>query len=104
MSPANGPFYVGVDVGTGSARACIIDSTGEILAVAAKDIQRWNPKPDFYVRLFVFCAYQSLPIGFDFANMPFSFFAESILRRHLGRVLLLGQKGSRRLWRAKVSS
>ncbi|KAJ8099746.1 hypothetical protein POJ06DRAFT_254385 [Lipomyces tetrasporus] len=46
--PANGPFYIGIDVGTGSARACIIDSKGEIRAVASKNIQRWEPKPDYY--------------------------------------------------------
>jgi ribulose kinase len=49
--PANGPFYIGIDVGTGSARACIIDSNGEILAVASKAIQRWEPMPDYYVCL-----------------------------------------------------
>ncbi|KAK9464057.1 uncharacterized protein V1516DRAFT_669439 [Lipomyces oligophaga] len=44
----NGPYYVGIDVGTGSARACIIDNSGEILAMASKAIQQWNPRPNFY--------------------------------------------------------
>ncbi|KAK9477114.1 hypothetical protein V1514DRAFT_334900 [Lipomyces japonicus] len=44
----SGPFYIGIDVGTGSARACLIDAHGEILALAAKDILKWEPKPDYF--------------------------------------------------------
>jgi ribulose kinase len=43
-------FYVGIDVGTGSARACIIDSKGDIVGLASQDIKTWNPQPDHYVR------------------------------------------------------
>lgn len=35
--------YIGIDVGTGSARACIIDSTGDIKALAAQNIKLWQP-------------------------------------------------------------
>lgn len=37
-------YYIGVDVGTGSARACVTTETGEIIAQAALEIQRWEPK------------------------------------------------------------
>lgn len=41
-------YYIGVDVGTGSARACVIDHKGEILALASKPIQKWSPKQDHF--------------------------------------------------------
>lgn len=42
--------YIGLDVGTGSARACLIDEKGDILSVATKDIKTWHEKADYYVR------------------------------------------------------
>ncbi|KAK4214439.1 FGGY family of carbohydrate kinase [Rhypophila decipiens] len=41
MSSQN--HYIGIDVGTGSARACIIDSTGEIKGLASHNIKLWQP-------------------------------------------------------------
>jgi ribulose kinase len=41
--------YIGLDVGTGSARACLIDEKGDILGVAVKEIKTWHEKADYYV-------------------------------------------------------
>lgn len=40
-------YYIGVDVGTGSARACLIDSMGNIMSLAEKPIQREELKPTY---------------------------------------------------------
>lgn len=40
-------YVIGVDVGTGSARAGIFDAGGKMLASAVEPIQMWRPKPDY---------------------------------------------------------
>jgi ribulose kinase len=43
-----GTYFVGVDVGTGSARASLVNLQGRVLEVHVKKIQTWNPLPDHY--------------------------------------------------------
>ncbi|EEP77742.1 hypothetical protein UREG_02591 [Uncinocarpus reesii 1704] len=40
--------YIGVDVGTGSARACIIDDKGNIVGLASENIGLWQPQQGYY--------------------------------------------------------
>jgi len=40
-------YVIGVDVGTGSARAGIFDRNGTMLASAVEPIELWKPKPDY---------------------------------------------------------
>ena len=39
--------YLGIDVGSGSARAGIFDAQGRMLGSATQDIKTWRPEPDF---------------------------------------------------------
>jgi FGGY-family pentulose kinase len=41
-------YFIGVDVGTGSARAGIFHQTGKMLAMAKRDIRMWTPRKDYY--------------------------------------------------------
>lgn len=40
--------YIGIDVGTGSARACIINDKGDIVGLASKNIGLWQPETGYY--------------------------------------------------------
>ena len=42
--------YIGIDVGTGSARACIINEKGDIVGLASENIGLWQPQTGYYVR------------------------------------------------------
>ena len=41
--------YIGIDVGTGSARACIINGKGDIVGLASENIGLWQPEQGYYV-------------------------------------------------------
>ncbi|KKA22072.1 D-ribulokinase [Rasamsonia emersonii CBS 393.64] len=41
-------YYIGIDVGTGSARACIIDNKGDIVGLASENIGLWQPQQGYY--------------------------------------------------------
>ncbi|KAL4758435.1 FGGY-family carbohydrate kinase [Aspergillus foveolatus] len=40
--------FIGIDVGTGSARACIIDAKGDIVGLASENIGLWQPQIGYY--------------------------------------------------------
>lgn len=40
-------LFLGIDVGTGSARAGLFNAAGRMLDSAAHPIKLWNPAPDF---------------------------------------------------------
>ncbi len=51
QSAPGGNHYIGVDVGTGSARACIMNDQGVIVGLAAQNIGLWQPQTGYYVNL-----------------------------------------------------
>lgn len=41
--------YIGIDVGTGSARACIMNGDGDIVGLHSENIGLWQPQTGYYV-------------------------------------------------------
>ncbi|XP_053248242.1 FGGY carbohydrate kinase domain-containing protein isoform X7 [Podarcis raffonei] len=41
-------YYIGIDVGTASVRAALVDQFGTLVAYAEQPIQIWAPQPDHY--------------------------------------------------------
>lgn len=48
MSDVREKYFVGVDVGTGSARAALLSTGGKVLRLHVRPTQTWNPLPDHY--------------------------------------------------------
>ncbi|XP_058030674.1 FGGY carbohydrate kinase domain-containing protein isoform X2 [Ahaetulla prasina] len=46
LGPVN--YYVGIDVGTSSVRAALVDQFGTVVVYADHPIQIWAPQPDYY--------------------------------------------------------
>lgn len=42
------PYFIGVDVGSGSVRAALVDQEGHVIKSSLKEIQIWKPKTNFY--------------------------------------------------------
>jgi FGGY-family pentulose kinase len=40
--------YIGIDVGTGSARACIMTDTGDVVSIASENIALYQPQTGYY--------------------------------------------------------
>lgn len=41
-------YFIGVDVGTSSARAALVSSDGKVLKQAVQNIRIWNPEPEHF--------------------------------------------------------
>lgn len=41
-------YFIGVDVGSGSVRAALVDEKGHVRSTSVKESLLWKPKVDFY--------------------------------------------------------
>jgi len=48
MAGVDGPYFIGIDVGTSSVRAALVTSSGQIVCSASSAITIWEPEPNFY--------------------------------------------------------
>ncbi|XP_026757944.2 FGGY carbohydrate kinase domain-containing protein [Galleria mellonella] len=44
----NEVYFIGVDVGSGSVRAALVNDKGHVLKTSVKELQTWKPKVDYY--------------------------------------------------------
>ncbi|MGH0127164.1 UNVERIFIED_CONTAM: hypothetical protein FKN15_071573 [Acipenser sinensis] len=48
--PTSPQYYVGIDVGTASVRAALVDQDSSVVLTAKEPIEIWEPHPDHYVQ------------------------------------------------------
>jgi len=48
MSATEGPYFIGVDVGTSSVRAALVTAGGQLVCSASSAITIWELGQDFY--------------------------------------------------------
>jgi len=48
MAGIDGPYFIGVDVGTSSVRAALVTSCGQLVCSASSAVTIWEPEPNFY--------------------------------------------------------
>lgn len=41
-------YFIGVDVGSGSVRAALVDHKGHVVKSSVREIQTWKPSVDYY--------------------------------------------------------
>ncbi|XP_053625302.1 FGGY carbohydrate kinase domain-containing protein isoform X2 [Plodia interpunctella] len=45
---SNKIYFIGVDVGSGSVRAALVDDKGHVVTTSVKELKTWKPKLDYY--------------------------------------------------------
>lgn len=41
-------YFIGVDVGSGSVRAALVDDKGHVVSTSVQEIRTWTPKDNYY--------------------------------------------------------